>query len=286
MNRVIRAPRISKQTVRISVHQGVETSLPPEEPIEGNTLDTFDNLTGELDPSEIPKDNEQDTQDLENPPKENGNPEEQEEESQPEEETNKIPALSALEIETMVEERIKNFEERFQREKEEAYRAGFEDGRPEGLIEGKTHSQSEIERFQSIIKNLEAQWKDLLKNADLSLSELALAVAEKIIGSAVEVRKEPIKQAVGECLSYLQDKSRVIIKVHPDDLEVVRNHRNDWLESLEGIQQLIVESDSTIALGGCIVETPIGDVDAQIEERLERLRLALIEEIRCGDETK
>ena len=51
------------------------------------------------------------------------------------------------------------------------------------------------------------------------------------------------------------------------------------LESLESIDHLLIEAEPTVTQGGCVVDTPIGDVDAQIEERLERLHTALIEEI-------
>ena len=90
-------------------------------------------------------------------------------------------------------------------------------------------------------------------------------------------------QAVHECLAYVEDKTKVIIRVNPDDLEAVRRHRNDWLESLESIDHLLIEAEPTVARGGCVVETPIGDVDAQIEERLKRLRTALLEEINRTD---
>ena len=285
MNKIIRTPRISEQPVRISVRG--DAVAPPEEEAEEGAFAPLDDRAEAVDPSEIAED-EGEVQDAEgetDSPSEEGASGELEEQPPPEEEAEETPTVSALDLEAMVEERLKEFEDRFQKEKEEAYRAGFEDGRTEGLKEGQEQSGAEIDRFRSILKDLEAQWKDLFKNADLSLAELALAVARRIIGSAVEVRPEPVRQTVGECLTYLQDKSRLVIKVHPDDLEVVRRHRNDWLESLEGIEQLIIEGDPAIARGGCIVETPVGDVDAQIEERLERLRVALVEEIRRGDET-
>ena len=192
--------------------------------------------------------------------------------------------FSALQVETLVEERLKEFEVRFQQEKEAAYRAGFEDGRTEGLKEGQEQSRSEIDRFQALAEDLNARWQDLMKQTDVDLMDLAMAVAQRIIGAAVTVRKEPVLQTVQECLGYLQDKTRVVIKVHPDDLETVRRHRNDWLESLESMEQLIIEGDSEISRGGCVIETPVGDVDAQIEERLEKLRTVLMEEIRAGDE--
>lgn len=208
-----------------------------------------------------------------------------ESEPEPEEAEEEQPSFSAVEVERMVEERLKEFEERFQAEKEEAYRSGFEDGKAEGLKEGQEHSRQEIDRFAGIVDDLSRQWRDLYRNTDLSIVDLSMAVSRKIVGSAVEHLEAPVLQAVQECLGYLEDKARVVLKVHPDDLAVVRRHRSDWLESLEGLEQLLIEGDEGISRGGCIVETPKGDVDAQIEERLERLRAALSDAIRTQEDS-
>jgi flagellar biosynthesis/type III secretory pathway protein FliH len=192
--------------------------------------------------------------------------------------TSQLPT-SPSEIEALVEARLKEFEDRFQQEKEDAYHAGFDDGTNEGTKQGLTQSEEEIERFQSVVETLTTQWKDTLKTYDTSVTELAIHIAQKIISVEIDKNEEAVFQAVHDCLGYVENKTKVIIRVNPDDLEAVRRHRNDWLESLESIDHLLIESEPSVSRGGCVVETPIGDVDAQIEERLERLRNILLEEI-------
>jgi len=220
-----------------------------------------------------------DTADAEVPGADGSGDEEPTEEEPPE------PTFSAMDVEGIVEQRLGEFEARFQQEKEDAYRSGFEDGKNEGLREGQEQSRAEIDSFASVVEELGTRWRDAMRTTDVGLADLALAVARRVVGVSVEFHEEPILQAVQECLGYLQDKSRVVIRVHPDDLEAVRRHRNDWLESLESLEQLVIEGDREVARGGCIVEGKLGDVDAQVEERLERLRAVLIEEIRSeGDD--
>ena len=209
---------------------------------------------------------------------------EEDPEEEPEAEEEAPQTFTALEVEALVEERLKAFEERFQTEKEAAYRSGYEDGQAEGLKAGQEQSRDEIEQFASIVQTFSAQQEDARKNADQDLVALALAVGRHIVGSATEVSEGPVLYAVRECLDSLEEKSRVVVKVHPDDLDVVRRHRGDWLEALEGIEQLTIEGDAEITRGGCILETPKGDVDAQIEERLDRLQVTLTEQIRDEDE--
>ena len=184
---------------------------------------------------------------------------------------------SASEIEVIVEARLKEFEERFQKEKEDAYHAGFEDGTNEGMKQGLSQSEDEVGRFQTTVDTLTAQWKDTLKTYDTAMTDLAIKIARKIISVEIDQNNDAVLQAVHDCLAYVEDKTKVTIRVNPNDLEAVRRHRNDWLQSLESIDHLLIESEPSVSRGGCIVETPIADVDAQIEERLERLRIVLLE---------
>ena len=295
MAKVIRTARISEKPVRIAGRSDRKKPAAPVEPeaaetpfvgLDENAEETApaeagaeEALVGGEGEDEIEPSSEEIGAEADGTPAEPAP-----EEPSPEDDAESAPSFSALEVEALVEARLKEFEERFQKEKEDAYRAGFEDGQAEGLKQGQEQSRAEIDRFASALEGISDQWEGLLKDADMQLVDLALAVAGRIIGSSVEIRREPVLQAVQDCLGYLQDKSRVVIKVHPDDLDTVRRHRNDWLESLEGMEKLIIEADPGISRGGCIVETPVGDVDAQIEERLKRLRTVLEETLRSEGE--
>ena len=78
----------------------------------------------------------------------------------------------------------------------------------------------------------------------------------------------------------------MVIKANPADVELIREHRDDWVRSLEGMEKLLIREDPQISRGGCIVETQIGDVDAQVEERLGKLKSALIDAIRKGNDSE
>ena len=47
---------------------------------------------------------------------------------------------------------------------------------------------------------------------------------------------------------------------------------DDLRASLGGIEHCVVEAERRVARGGCIVRTPVGDVDARVETKLERAR--------------
>jgi flagellar assembly protein FliH len=60
------------------------------------------------------------------------------------------------------------------------------------------------------------------------------------------------------------------VLVNPDDLEIVRGAMDELQAGLGGIEHCVVESERRVARGGCIVRTPVGDVDARVETKLER----------------
>jgi flagellar assembly protein FliH len=195
------------------------------------------------------------------------------------------PRPTAVEIDALIQERVKSFEERYQTEREAAYRAGFEDGRTQGLKLGRAESQEAIDRFAEVVDQLQERQRALVQENEAALVDLAVAVARRIVGAAAEVRREPVLLAVSDCLGYLRDRTRVTVKVNPKNLDAAREARKEWTESIEGIGTLMLEADPSVSPGGCVLETEAGDVDARIEERLAMLHTALLEELRTPGKT-
>jgi flagellar assembly protein FliH len=201
------------------------------------------------------------------------------------------PQLSMEEVEALVQERLGEAEARFlqekEQEKEAAHQAGFEAGQAQGyaeghaagLAEGQAQSQDEIVRFQSMLNHIADRWDHVFKSADLDVTQLAFAVAKNIVGSVVDAHDDLVLQSVRDCLKYVQDTTQLTIYVHPEDLALVRGNRSHWQEAYERIESLNIEADESIEKGGCLIETPSGDIDAQISSRLEKLQVAILERL-------
>ena len=132
------------------------------------------------------------------------------------------PTYTASQAEELVQERVKEFEARFQQEKEEAQRSGHEAGKAEGYKEGKADSEKEVEGLRSLVEDLQLQWEDHYKNTDQWIVDLALAIAEKVVGVTVENNREPVLETVRSCLDDLRQDAEVVIKINPEDAEVIR----------------------------------------------------------------
>jgi flagellar assembly protein FliH len=102
--------------------------------------------------------------------------------------------------------------------------------------------------------------------------DLALFLAEKVLGGALAVEPERVVEAVRGALRAIVERERVTVLVHPDDLELVRDALDDIRASLGGIEHCEVQAERRVSRGGAVVRTPDGDVDARMETKLQRAR--------------
>jgi len=102
--------------------------------------------------------------------------------------------------------------------------------------------------------------------------ELALFLAEKIVGGALAVEPSRVVEAVRGALRGIVERERVTVLVHPEDLELVREAMDEMRATLGGIEHCEVQAERRVGRGGAIVRTQDGDVDARVETKLQRAR--------------
>lgn len=103
--------------------------------------------------------------------------------------------------------------------------------------------------------------------------ELALAIAERIVGAAIEVDPTIVCEVVQGALRRVVERDRLVVDVNPDDVEIVRA----WIGGQSEVASSAVEvrPERRVARGGAVVRTVEGEIDARIPEQLDRAREAL-----------
>jgi flagellar biosynthesis/type III secretory pathway protein FliH len=81
---------------------------------------------------------------------------------------------------------------------------------------------------------------------------------------------------VRQALQETADKTRLLVRVHPADYEILKTLRSEITALSEGIEHFKIEADGTITRGSCRVETASGLLDADFATQLLELRRALI----------
>jgi flagellar biosynthesis/type III secretory pathway protein FliH len=152
----------------------------------------------------------------------------------------------------------------------EAERRGYEAGREAGLAE-----------VTRLLVAARADAEQVRGRSRDTAAVLARRMAEKIVGHAVDVDPAVMGDIAAQAVAVSRARTGAItLRVHPDDLPAVEAARARW-----GPGALVVKllADGGVGRYGCVVETPVGRVDARLAAQLEALERALVRERKPGD---
>lgn len=149
-----------------------------------------------------------------------------------------------------------------------------ETARAEGFAAGRADALAALEpalaALTQAIEDVHTQQAEMAAELERRAVELGLALAQKVVAGALKAQPERVVDAVTGALRGIVDRERVTVLVNPDDLDIVREAMDGLKASLGGIEHCVVEAERRVARGGCVVRTPVGDVDARVETKLER----------------
>lgn len=119
----------------------------------------------------------------------------------------------------------------------------------------------------------------VLLEVQQELVDLVLKVVMQVIHDEVTQRPELIIFQVEKALARVKEDSMMTVRVHPLMLDILRQATPRILESLSPTARVHFEPDSSIAPGGCLVESAQQIVDARIATQLARIGTALKQDL-------
>ena len=119
------------------------------------------------------------------------------------------------------------------------------------------------------ISNLRAA---VAAHAERDLVRLALEIAKKIVHREATIDHEIALTLARVALSRLHNRAVAAVHLHPDDYAHVVMHR----EKLSSNASVELVEDRSIARGGCLVSTEMGDIDARIEQQFAEIERHLL----------
>ena len=172
----------------------------------------------------------------------------------------------------------------------EAKAAGFAEGHLEGMEAGRIQGLElgRVAAFQQFEMELQAELTGLRSELEQAMQRLSSAteqfyqqaenelatvgsdVVERILQAELQLSHEAVVSIVRAAISDVSQSRSVKVRLNPFDSALVQKHRDEILHAFNGLQQIEVVDDPTIA-GGCIVESDHGVVDATIQTTLTLL---------------
>lgn len=124
---------------------------------------------------------------------------------------------------------------------------------------------AQARKLVELLGRVEAELEQLRSEQQEATTRLAFALAEKLAGAELEARPSLVARIVEASLARLPRASRVVVRLHPDDVALV--------PLTQPFHEVL--ADDSLARGDCIIESNVGRVDARMRTRIESLRSAL-----------
>ena len=158
-----------------------------------------------------------------------------------------------------------NAENTLSSSREEARRAGWEQGLSEGRQAARGELRLQADRLQHVIEQLASPLAQAGQEIQDELVQLALAIARQIVQRELSTQPEQIREVVTQAIAALPAGNRHLrIHLHPEDAHLLAEH----MDVHEGASWKIIE-DASLARGGCVIDAGATRIDARLETRLQ-----------------
>lgn len=183
-----------------------------------------------------------------------------------------IADLERVSIEERVEkEALSRLKELQEQAYKQAYQLGLEEGREKAYQESAADFQARLSSLETLIGSIENLKPQLVSFNESHIVRLAYVMAKKIAMDEIVERKELVLKVVQQAIESAQSEESITVRVSESDLQFIESMREKLGKEFESIKRTKFESSDSISSGGCIVETNYGDVDATVEQRVEKL---------------
>jgi flagellar assembly protein FliH len=162
---------------------------------------------------------------------------------------------------------------------EEARARGLEEGLAAGLAAAQLQLAPAHDALIAACTAVERAGEDVVTHVEQRAVELALVLAEKILGTALELDPALVGSVVTGALRRVVSHERIEIDVNPEDAELVRAALASDENEASSSRRIDVIGERRVPRGGCVVRTVDGEIDARIEKQLERAAALLRETV-------
>ena len=138
-----------------------------------------------------------------------------------------------------------------------------------------TAYRTKLARLDALVATLGEERREFFDRVEPEVVRLASAIAEKIIGEEMELRPERVVDLVREAMKRLRDREALRIRLSPQDMDLVKEARDDLIGSVDGVRKLELVEDRRVDRGGCVIESENGALDARVKTQMAEIERVL-----------
>jgi len=184
----------------------------------------------------------------------------------------------AQRAEELVEQARRSILAQIKSEAEAARELGRQRGLAEGRAAGQEESRQAFAAELARVRSVAGKLSDVLASGIGGMEDLAVAIAFeavcKVLGESATTA-EGVRAQVRQAAAAAKNKERLVVRLHPADLSALRDA--GALNSILSAEKVVSwVADDSIELGGCVVATDGGGLDARLETQIDRMRTTLL----------
>lgn len=158
---------------------------------------------------------------------------------------------------------------------QDAYDRGFEDGKQVTAATMTVEIQEQQivrKRFEQMLLKVQQEFTVLSKSMEELTVNLAVEIAQTIIGEQINFGSSMVIKQVKKAIDGYRNASDLIVRVNPEEFNALTEIKSELIYDTVKNPSLAIVADAAVEKGGCIVESDIGAVDAQIKTQLDEIR--------------
>jgi flagellar assembly protein FliH len=182
--------------------------------------------------------------------------------------------ISKLEDDALRDKINEQVLDRLKEVQEKAYQEGYELGVVEGTEKAFQDSRADLlarlQGMEDILARIEHLKSELLIDHEAALVRLVYLIAKKLALRELEQNREAVAKILQDVVGDIQADERITVRLSVADLKFIEGLQEKGGHKIESLKRVKFVPDEAVRPGGCLIETEYGNVDATIEERLER----------------
>jgi flagellar assembly protein FliH len=181
---------------------------------------------------------------------------------------------NVIKMQMQMEAQAADFAKRLEDEKRRAFEDGEESGQKSAHDSFAKELDSLRSRFNSSIAKIDKiqnEYEKKLVELEHNLSTVAIDIAKEVIDVEVDAKSHQIATALAKSLvEQIKDATHIEIKVSMDDFDFVK-------EAFSNSKNIEIIADDAIASGGVILLSDIGNIDGDLDVRLQKVKELLLD---------
>jgi flagellar assembly protein FliH len=118
----------------------------------------------------------------------------------------------------------------------------------------------------------------IFRESEDELINLTMLIARKVILQEITQDRSILAAVVKSALDTLSAREEITVRINPEDYQLVTSGRDQLLLNELLNERLLLKSDSSVAVGFCLVDTEMGTIDASLDGQLEQIYRTLVEQ--------